>query len=100
MYIICDSAALVARCRLFLARVSGRSSPAVVHGLLIVGASLVWSLGPWVTGSVVGAHGPSCPTACRVFPDQELNLGLLHWQVDSLLSRQGSFNFVFSLSQS
>ena len=45
MYIICDSAALVARCRLFLARVSGRSSPAVVHGLLIVGASLVVECG-------------------------------------------------------
>ena len=32
-----------------------------------------------------------CPEACRIVPDQELNLCLLLWQVDSLpLSHQGS----------
>ena len=28
-------------------------------------------------------HGPSCPVACGIFPDQGLNPYLLHWQVDS-----------------
>ena len=34
-------------------------------------------------GSVVVAHGLSCPIARGIFPDQEWNLCLLHWQVDS-----------------
>ena len=34
-------------------------------------------------GSVVVAHGPSCPAACGIFPDQGSNLCPLHWQVDS-----------------
>ena len=36
-------------------------------------------------------HGLSCPKAYGIFPDQRLNLCLLHWQVGSLpLSQQGS----------
>ena len=42
-------------------------------------------------GSVVVAHGLSCFTACGVLLDQESNLCLLHWHVDSSPpSQQGS----------
>ena len=42
-------------------------------------------------GSVVVAHGFSCPLACGIFPDQGSNLCPLHQQVDSqLLDHQGS----------
>ena len=34
-------------------------------------------------GSVVLAHGLSCPMACGIFPDQGSNLCPLHWQEDS-----------------
>ena len=40
-----------------------------------------WALG-WACSAVV-AHRPSCPEACGIFLDQELNLCLLHWQADS-----------------
>ena len=84
--------------------VSGCSSVAVVHGLLIVVASLAAEDGLWdvqasvaevpglqSTGSVVGVLRFSYPTAGRIFPDQRLNPCLLHWQVDSLpLSLQGN----------
>ena len=33
--------------------------------------------------SVVAVQGLSCPAACGIFPDQELNLCPLHWQADS-----------------
>ena len=37
------------------------------------------------------AYGLSHPEECGIFPDQGLNLCLLHWQADSLpLSHQGS----------
>ena len=50
-------------------------------------------LGSRVPGSVVTAHGLSCSTPCGLFPDQGSNLGLLHWQADSLsLSHLGSPN--------
>ena len=43
------------------------------------------------TGSVVMAHGVSCPKAWGTFPDQLPNLCPLHWQVDSYpLYHQGS----------
>ena len=43
------------------------------------------------TGSVVVAHGPSCSTACGIFPDQGSNPCPLHWQADSQpLRHQGS----------
>ena len=38
------------------------------------------------TGSTLVAHGLSCPTARRVFPDQGPNL---HWQADSLRAQLG-----------
>ena len=74
-------------------------------GLLTVVASLVAGHGLWagrvaVVGlgscaswalSTVMAHRPSCFTACGIFPDQGLNLCLLHLQADSsLLSHQGN----------
>ena len=43
------------------------------------------------TGSVVVTCGFRCPAKCGIFPDQGLNLCLLHWQADpSPLSHQGS----------
>ena len=40
------------------------------HGLLMAVARLV-------------EHGPGCPTACGISPDQGLKPRFLHWQVDS-----------------
>ena len=43
------------------------------------------------TGSMVAVHGLSYSTACGIFLNQGSNLGLLHWQADSLpLSHQES----------
>ena len=45
----------------------------------------------WSTESVVAAHGLRCSVACPIFPDQGLNLCLLHWQAGSLpLNHRGS----------
>ena len=61
-----------------------------------VGLSLSWPLLLRSTnsrraGSVVVAHGPSCSTACGIFPDQGLYPCPLHWQADSQpLRHQGS----------
>ena len=33
--------------------------------------------------AVVASHGLSCVSAFGIFPDQALNLCLLHWQADS-----------------
>ena len=61
------------------------------HRLKGVLASVTGAPGRWSAGSVVVAHGLSCPVACGIFLDQRLNLRLLHWQVGSLLlSHQGS----------
>ena len=43
----------------------------VVHRLLIAVTSLIIE------------HGLSYPAACGIFPDQEWNACLLHWQPDS-----------------
>ena len=53
---------------------------------------LLWrSTGSRCAGSVVVAHGPSCSTACGIFPDQGSNPCPLHWQADSQpLHHQGS----------
>ena len=85
-------------------------SVAVIHGLLIVVASLVGENGlqggpasvaaaPGLlsTDSTAVAHQLSCPTACGILPDQGSNQCLLHWQADSqLLSPQGSPRELFS----
>ena len=42
-------------------------------------------------GSVIVVHRLGCSIVSGIFLDQELNLGLLHWQVNSLpLSHKGS----------
>ena len=52
---------------------------------------LLRSTGSRRAGSVVVAHGPSCSTACGIFPDQGSNPCPLHWQADSQpLRHQGS----------
>ena len=48
-------------------------------------------------GSVVVAHRRSWSTAWGIFPDQGLNLCLLHWQANSsTLSHQGSPHIPYS----
>ena len=60
-----------------------------VHRLLILVASLVEHRLQGA-GLVVGAQA-YLPLACRIFPEQGLNLCPLHWQVDSQpLDHQGS----------
>ena len=58
---------------------------------LTVGPLLLRSTGSRCAGSVVVTHGPSCSTACGIFPDQGSNPRPLHWQADSQpLRHQGS----------
>ena len=55
-----------------------------VRGLLTVMASLVAEhrpQGTWVSVAVTPRF--SCPAACEIFPDQELNPCPLHWEADS-----------------
>ena len=46
--------------------------------------SVVVAPGLESTGSAVVAQGLSCSVACGIIPDERSNLGLLHWQEDSL----------------
>ena len=56
-----------------------------------VKASLVAEPGLWETDSIVVVHGLICALAHGIFPNQEANSCLLHWQADSLpLSHQRS----------
>ena len=71
------------------------------HGLRVAASGLS-SVAPGLqsTASIVAVHGLSCSEACGIFPGQESNLCLLHWQADSLpLSHQGSLrrNLEFSV---
>ena len=70
-------------------------SPVVASGghssLRCAGLSLSRSTGSTRAGSVVVAHGPSCSSACGIFPDRGSNPCPLHWQADSQpLRHQGS----------
>ena len=68
----------------------------MVCGPLTIVASLLRSTGSRRTGSVIVAHGPSCSTACGIFPDQGSNPCPLHWQADSQpLCHQGSPLFIY-----
>ena len=58
---------------------SGRNAKAPRYG----GSSCRGAEALWRTGLAVGAHGLSCPTARRIFPEQGLNPGPLRWQADS-----------------
>ena len=70
---------------------SGSHSSSRCAGLSLARPLLLRSTGSRRAGSVVVAHGPSCPAACGIFPDQGLNPCPLHWQADSQpLRHQGS----------
>ena len=47
-------------------------------------ASVVAGFSLQITGLVVEVHGLSCPVLCGIFPDEGLNLCLLHGREDSL----------------
>ena len=76
---------------LSLVEASGGHSSSRCAGLSLSRPLLLWSTGSRRAGSVVVAHGPSCSTACGIFPDQGSNPCPLHWQADSQpLHHQGS----------
>ena len=55
-----------------------------VQGLQVAQTSVGVVPGLQSTGSIVLAYGLSHLTACGILLDQGLNLGLPHWQADSL----------------
>ena len=70
---------------------SGGHSSLRCTGLSLSRPLLLQSTGSRHAGSVVVAQGPSCSTACGIFPDQGSNPCPLHWQTDSHpLRHQGS----------
>ena len=74
-----------------LVAASGGHSSSRCAGLSPSRPLLLRSTGSRRAGSVVVAHGPSCSTACGIFPDQGSNPCPLHWQADSQpLRHQGS----------
>ena len=74
----------VSVCGLSLVVTNRGYSLIVVHGLLIVVASLVVEHRvQCVPVSVAAALRLSCPSACGIFPDQGSSPGPLNWQVDS-----------------
>ena len=76
---------------LSLVAASGGHSSSRCTGLSLSRPLLLQSTGSRRAGSVVVAHGPSCPAACGIFPDQGSNPCPLHWQADSQpLHHQGS----------
>ena len=76
---------------LSLVAVSGGHSSSRCAGLSLSQPLLLRSTGSRRAGSVVVAHGPSCPAACGILPDQGSNPCPLHWQADSQpLHHQGS----------
>ena len=79
-----------------LVAASGGHSSSRWAGLSLSRPLLLWSTGSRRAGSVVVAHGPSCSTACGIFPDQSLNPCPLHWQADSQsLRHHGSPQLLF-----
>ena len=70
---------------------SGGHSSSQCAGLSLLRPLLLRITGSRRAGSVVVAHGPSCPAACGIFPDQGSNPCPLRWQADSQpLHHQGS----------
>ena len=57
---------------------SGGHSSLQCAGLSLSWPLLLWSTGSRRAGSVVVAHGPSCSTACGIFPNQGSNPCPLH----------------------
>ena len=77
---------------------SGGHSSSRCAGLSLLWPLLLRSTGSRRAGSVVVAHGPSCPAACGIFPDQGSNPCPLHWQADSQpLHHQGSPSTILML---
>ena len=71
--------------------VSGGHSSSRCAGLSLSRPLLLRSTGSRRAGSAIVAHGPSCSTACGIFPDQGSNPCPLHWQADfQPLRHQGS----------
>ena len=68
---------------LSLVATSGGHSSSRCAGLSLLRPLLLRSTGSRRVGSVIVAHGPSCSTACGIFPDQGSNPCPLHWQADS-----------------
>ena len=86
---------------LSLVAASGGHSSSWCAGLSLSRPLLLQSTGSRCAGSVIVAHGPSCSTACGIFPDQGSNPRPLHWQADSQpLCHQGSPSMLFLLSLS
>ena len=86
---------------LSLVAASGGHSSSHCAGLSLSRPLLLRSTGSRRAGSVVVAHGPSCLTACGIFPDQGSNPCPLHWQADSQpLRHQGSPYILNYLAQS
>ena len=76
---------------LSLVAASGVHSSSRCAGLTLSRPLFLRSTGSRRAGSVVVAHGPSCSTACEIFPDQGSNPCPLHWWADSQpLRHQGS----------
>ena len=76
---------------LSLIAASGDHSSSRCAGLSLSRPLLLRSTGSRHAGSVIVAHGPSCPAACGIFPDQGSNPCPPHWQADSQpLRHQGS----------
>ena len=76
---------------LSLVAASGGHSSSRCAGLSLSRPLPLWSTGSKRAGSVIVAHGPSCSTACGIFPDQGSNPCPVHWQADSQpLCHQGS----------
>ena len=76
---------------LSLVAASGGHSSSRCAGLSLSRPLLLRSTGSRCAGSVVVAHGPSCSTACGIFPDQGSNPCPLLWQADSQpLRHQGT----------
>ena len=76
---------------LSLVAASGGHSSSRCAGLSLSRPLLLRSTSSRHAGSVVVAHGPSCSTACGIFPDRGSNPCPLHWQADSQpLRHQGS----------
>ena len=76
---------------LSLVAASGGHSSSRCVGLSLSWPLLLRSTGSRRAGSVAVAHGPSCSTACGIFPDRGTNPCPLHWQEDSQpLCHQGS----------
>ena len=74
---------------------SGGHSSSRCTGLSLSRPLLLRSTGSRCAGSVVVAHGPSCPMACGIFLDQGSNPSCLHWQADSQpLHHKGSPHIV------